>query len=185
MTKRKKLAGKQKEALDTFPAKRARGRPARMPALEIMGRASDFRYCLGQVWDRLWPLLSKAQNEEDVIKAFQEGARPYTQNFVPGLATLTLTVIREPRFPKRREPQIGFLADSLAGVGVVAPRRSRDICQRESAMQRQKSLHRIIRHEFYIECSCGYKGPARDNACRKCGAEIPPSLGGLLGRGLF
>jgi len=147
---------------------------------EIMGRAGNYRWILDQVWDRLWPLLSKALNEEDVIKAFQEGASPYAQNFVPGLATLALIVIREPRFPKRREPQIGFLADSLAGVGVVTPRRSRDICQKERAMQRQKSPHHIIRHEFYIECSCGYKGPARDNACRECGAEIPLSLPWLI-----
>ena len=31
-----------------------------------------------------------------------------------------------------------------------------------------------------IECSCGYQGPARDNACRKCGAEIPLSFEELL-----
>jgi hypothetical protein len=25
---------------------------------------------------------------------------------------------------------------------------------------------------FYVVCSCGFKGAALDNACRKCGAEI-------------
>jgi hypothetical protein len=152
---------------------------------EIVGRAGNFRYCLTQVWDRLWPLLSKAQNEEDVIKAFQEGASPYTKNFMPSLAALTLTVIREPRFPKRREPQANFLADSLAAMGVVTPRRSRDICAQERA--KEKRAHHIIRYEFFVECSCGYKGRSRDHACARCGAKIglasssafSPFLGGM------
>jgi hypothetical protein len=140
-----------------------------------MGRAGHYRIIFGQVWGRLWPLLSKAQNEEDVIKAFQEGASPYTPHFVPALASLTLMVIRERRFPKRREPQINFLADSLAGMGVVRPRRSRDICAQ--ARVKEKRTHHIIRYEFYVECSCSYKGRSYDHACPKCGARINVEVG--------
>ena len=31
-------------------------------------------------------------------------------------------------FPKRRKPRIDFMADSLAGLGTVSARRSRDVC---------------------------------------------------------
>lgn len=113
----------------------------------------------------------KARTEEEVIQAFEKDAC-YTDQF-RHLAPLILKVRNEKKFPKRREPQINFLADSLAGLGLISPRRSRDICDRERAQERKKSKHKIIRREYYIECSCGYKGPARDNACRKCGAELP------------
>ncbi len=52
--------------------------------------------------------------------------------------------------PLRREAQINFLADSLAGRGLVSPRRSRDICAQERATEKRR--HRIIRQEFYVEC---------------------------------
>jgi hypothetical protein len=131
---------------------------------------------LNEVWDRLWPLLVEARTQEDVIRAFEEGASQYTKEFMPALAGLVIEVVHERRFPARREPRINFLADSLAGYGRVRPRRSRDICADERAKEYAKSPYKIIRKEFYVECECGYKGPARDNACKKCRAEIPPSL---------
>jgi len=143
---------------------------------ETYGRAENYRGILDQVWDRLWPALSQAQNEDEVTTAFVEHARPYDREFVPTQATLTLQVLREPMFPKRRKSQVGFLADSLAALGVVSARRSRDICSAERA--KAKRAHHIIRYEYYVECSCGYKGPARDRACRKCGAAILLSLFG-------
>jgi hypothetical protein len=147
-----------------------------MSPSEIRGRADNYRRMLAQVWDPLWLLLAQAQTEEDVIKAFDEGASPYTQHFIPALTGLILEVMRERRFPQRREPRIHFLADSLAARGWIRPRRSRDICADERAKQDNKSPHKIIRKEFYVECECGYKGPAHQDACRKCGAEIPLSL---------
>lgn len=102
------------------------------------------------------------------------------------ISSFLLSVVHDPDFPKRdREARINFLADSLAARGAVTPRTSRDICAKERAKQRSKAQHRILRHEYYVECSCGYKGPARDNACRKCGAEIGFSLNEFMGRGLF
>ena len=138
------------------------------------------RDILDQVWDRLWPLLSNARTEGEVTKAFQDGARPYDQNFVPGLSALTLQVLQEHTLPKRREPLQRFLADSLAGVGVVTPRRSRDICAQQRA--KRKRAHHILRYEFYIECSCGYKGRSNNHACPKCGAKIlfPVSIGSFM-----
>jgi hypothetical protein len=131
------------------------------------------------VWDRLWPLLSSAQTEDEVIKAFQEGASPYDRELMPALASLVLKVVHEAKFPKRREAQINFLADSLAGVGWVTPRRSRNICEQERA--KEKSTHEIIRYEYYVECSCGYKGRSRNHACPKCGAKISFGFGSVFG----
>jgi hypothetical protein len=157
-----------------------RGRPPKIRASEVYGRAENWRGILEQVWDSLWPLLSNAHSNAEVTKAFQDGARPYDQTFVPGLSTLALQVLRESTLPKRRRPLQRFLADSLAGVGVVTPRRSRDICAQERA--KRKSAHRILRYEYYIECSCGYEGHTKNHACPKCGAEIlfPVSIGSFM-----
>ncbi len=183
MLKRKNSPKRPQKTLDTFLEKRGRGRPARAGFSEIRGRADNYRWIFAQVWDRLWPLLAKAKTEEDMIKAFQEGARPYDREFVPALTGLALRVLCERKFPKRREPQVNFLADSLAGVGLVTPRRSRDICEQERAAE--KRAHHIIRYEFYIECSCGYKGRSRDHACRKCGAKVSFGFGLPFGPGLI
>jgi hypothetical protein len=158
-----------------FEAPKRRGRPPTIGVSEVYGKAENLRDNLAEVWDRLWPLLSNARSEGEVTKAFQDGARPYDQNFVPSLSALTLQVLQEPTLPKRREPLQRFLADSLAGVGVVTPRRSRDICAQERA--RRKRAHHILRYEFYVVCSCGYKGHSKNHACPKCGAEILFPLG--------
>ena len=177
MTKGKKSPQKAVAPIDTvWGTKRRRGRPVKMAASEIKGRADNYRWTLGQVWDRLREPLLTAQDEAGVTKAFVEHAQPYEREFVPAIGTLILKVVRERRFPKRRDAQVGFLADSLAGRGAVSPRRSRDICARERAKERARSPYKIIRHEYYVECECGYKGPARDGVCRKCGAQIPLSL---------
>jgi hypothetical protein len=136
---------------------------------------------LAAVWAKLSGPLLEAETEEQVCAAFENGAQPYASELVPRLASDILGLIRDRRFPKRAKAQIGFLADSLGGRPNIEPRTSRDICARERAKEQAESPHKIIRHEFYVECSCGYKGPARDNACRKCGAEIPRSLATVPG----
>lgn len=163
-----------KTVLDTLSESRPRGRRPKVVASEVRGRADNNRWILDQVWERLWPVLSKASNEEEVTRAFQEGADSYHRQFVPGLAKLVLQTLREPTFPQRRKKaQVNFLADSLAGLGNVTPRRSRDICTSERA----KVEHHIIRYEYYIQCSCGYRGSSQDHACPRCGAQIPFVLG--------
>jgi len=174
MAKRKKDAAKPQNPLDTFYGKRGRGRPG-VRASEIAGRSYNYRLIFSQIWDAVGGALLRATTEAEVIQAFEKDGR-YTNEF-RHIGPLILKVRSEKRFPKKREAQIGFLADSLAGLGRISPRRSRDICDAERAKQRKKSKHRILRQEYYVECSCGYKGPALDNACRVCGAEIPLSLG--------
>ncbi len=166
MPKRKKLVSKPKKALDTISGKGRRGRPGVRPS-EIRGRGNNYRIIFGQIWDRLREPLLKATTEEEVTKAFGEYGSLSSQEFVPALSSVILKVIREPKFPKRPESQIGFLADSLAGRGLIRPRTSRDICERE----RKKKVNYIIRRDYYIECTCRCKGPALHGRCPKCGTD--------------
>ncbi len=163
---------KVKKALDPVLLKRGRGRPAKIPRSWVIGRAPNYRRTLSAVWQDLGGPLLAAESREQVVLAFEGYAQPYAANFVPHFAADIFSLIRHRLFPKRAKAQVGFLADSLAGRPEITARRSRDICAEQRAIERGKSPHKILRKEFYIECSCGYKGPARDNACRKCGAEI-------------
>jgi hypothetical protein len=148
-----------------------RGRPAKIQPSWVRGRADNYRWIFDQIWKYVWPGLSKAETQKDVIQTF---ARPEVGSYALELITmadLILRVVRDPKFPKRkREAQINFLADSIGACGTVTPRSSRDICERERA--RIKHAHRILSYEFYVECSCGYKGHSRNHACPKCEATI-------------
>jgi len=178
----KNKPNKPKKGLDTFSQKRPVGRPWRVRASEVAGRSYNLRLQFSQIWDNVGESLIRAQTEEDVLKALDLAGQYWRNQFgsSPGILSLIVSVLHDPKFPKKiRKRQINFLADSLAAWGSVSPRRSRDICAQGRAKERAKSPHKIIRKEFYIECECGYKGPACDNACRKCGAEIPPLLEGF------
>jgi len=176
MPKRKKAAKKGKKALDSFSVKRGRGRPG-VRRSEIRGRGDNYQTIFERIWRDLREPLLKAKTQEEVTRAFEDFGKPYIQQFVPALSSLILKVIHEPRFPKTPGAQIGFLADSLAGLGRTSPRRSRDICEQER--KRQKKEHHIIRQDFYIECTCRYKGPALHGKCPRCGTSelsLPYSL---------
>jgi len=170
MGRRQKAMKSTKIPLDKVSVKPGRGRTAQMPASEIVGRADNYGEILAGLWDSLWPLLQKARTDQDVIDAFEKNPTLDTREFVPNMASLIFRVLNERKFPKRREAQIKFLADSIAGLGYIAPRSSRDICEKERA--KEKRAHHIIRYEVYVECSCGFKGRSRNHACQKCGATV-------------
>jgi len=150
----------------------------------VTGHAENYRVALGSVWSTLSGPLLVANTEDEVTAAFEKYGQPYANNFVPRLAAEILAVIRESAFPQRAKAQVRFLADSLAGMPEVSARRSRDICMEDRQREAAKSPHHILRKEFYVECSCGYKGPALNNACRKCEAEIDFTADILLGGSL-
>jgi hypothetical protein len=185
MTKHKNSVRKIEKTVDVFREKRGRGRPIHARPSEVIGRAENYRKIFQQVWPVLRGPLISAKEAGEVIRAFEEHAQAYAREFVPRFANDILEVMHEPKFPERPQAQINFLADSLAGRPNVEPRTSRDICGKGRAKERSKSPHQIIRKEFYIECSCGYKGPALNDACRKCGAQIshlPEILSGNMFR---
>jgi hypothetical protein len=170
--KPKRARQTDKIALDKVSEKRPRGRPVKIQPSWVRGRADNYRYMFDLFWQHIWPDLSKAETQRDVIQSF---ARPEVGSYALDLirsADLILKVVRDPKFPKReRRAQINFLADSIGAHGQLTPRSSRDVCERERA--RINRVHRILCYEFYIECSCGYKGHSRNHACPKCEAEIP------------
>lgn len=167
MVKWKKATNKANIVLDTFQAKPRRGRRPKVHAGAIWNRARKYRGILGNIWDKVWPRLSTAEIESAVVDAFET---TLTGNEFPQQAALILRLLKDVRFPKRRQAQINYLADSLAALGDVSPRRSRDICVAERA--RAKRTHHILRFEFYVVCSCGYEGHSENHACPKCGASL-------------
>jgi hypothetical protein len=172
MPKRPNPLKAQKKTFDTTPGKRGRGRPRECRYAEILGRAANYRGIFTNIWLKLSGPLLVARSEGEVTQVFKTQAIPYVEEFVPRLAGDILNVIRERKFPKRARAQIKFLANSLAGRPNVEARTSRDICAMGLAEEKARSPHKILRKEFYVECSCGFKGPALNNACRKCGAQI-------------
>jgi hypothetical protein len=113
---------------------------------------------------------------EEVTAAFRQFGEPYAGDFVPRLSSDILLLLNDPDFPQRANPRIKFLARSLAGRPAESFRTARDICEKAAVEDRRKSTHRILRREFYIQCSCGYKGPAFNNGCPKCGTQPQLSL---------
>jgi hypothetical protein len=168
---------------DPFSPKRPRGRPAKIPASTVIGRADNCRYQLKQVWQQLEGPLLAAQTEDEVKAALESHAPAYASSYVPWQVADILALIHDKQFPKDSEARVNFLADSLGGTPNLTFRSSRDVCGRERAKQHAKSPYQILRYEFYVECSCGYKGPARDGACRKCGTEINPFQNMIWGTG--
>jgi hypothetical protein len=145
--------------------KRRRGRPPNIDPSIVVGSADTYRMWLLQFWSKLGPRLLAAQSSEETTRVICENAADVSASLVPH-SELILKIVRDPKFPTvRSASQIHFLADSLGGQGLVKPRRSREIC----AEERSKVRHVIVRREYYIECSCGYKGPALGGACRECG----------------
>lgn len=175
MAKRTKGDNKPKKGLDSLLPKRPRGRPGirRSP---VRKNADHYRMLLSEHWKVVGEPLLQAETPEEVAAAFGEVPEVQRVYLVPSLAELILRIRREPLFPKTREAQIGFLADSLGARGKVSSRRSRDICVEE----RKTMVHWIVRRDFYIKCSCGYKGPALRGACPKCKTDrVHPSAGGF------
>jgi hypothetical protein len=178
MRKRKNVKKTANNPLDRFSGKRGRGRPVTVVPSAVRGRADNWRVSLARFWSDLEAPLLAAQTADDVATAFEK-ALPGNNEFPPH-AQLFFRVLKDPKFPKRKKARINFLADSTAGVGLVTPRRSRDICTEERAVDAER--HQILRYEYWIECSCGYQGVSQGHSCKECGAEIPFPI---LGSGMF
>jgi hypothetical protein len=187
MAQRKKLQTKLRNGLDTFSEnKKRRGRPQRVRPSEVYGRALNYRGTFGLVWDKLAEPLLKSTSEADVVQVFERYAGAYSREFVPALGGLILETVHHARFPKRREPQIKYLADSLAAYGRVTAKRSREIVAKELAKEKAKLKHRIVRREFYIVCSCGYEGPTYKGECpRRHPGQSKLEISEMLSHRLF
>lgn len=180
MRKRKKTSKQRKKGLDRVSRNSPRGRRPSIPGGTVVGRADNFRTALGHIWPNAEKPLLKAKSPAKVARALRLHGEPFADRLIR-YAKSIFDIIHDHDFPKRAKARYQFIADSLGGRPDLTFRSSRDACGRERARLKGKTRHRILRHEFYVECSCGYKGPARDNACRKCGTGIdflPESLAG-------
>jgi hypothetical protein len=184
MRKKKQTRAKKKALDEILPKvaiskKKERGRPRFTEWEWVASRALDLQTQLSYVWFTLESPLLEAKTENEVTNAFKTFANFCAATFVPVFSADILTLLKDEDFPQRADPRTKFLARSLAGrFSAETPltfRSSRDICEKV-AKQKRESRHKILRREFYIECSCGYKGPAFDNACWKCGAQPQLSL---------
>ena len=151
--------------------KKKRGPKPHIRPSEVANRAYDLRLTFQIAGKQIdWAKLLAAQSPEEVVAAFGTMDESYRRKFLYK-PELTFRCLKDPHFPKRdRKAQEEFIADSLAGDGRVSIRRSRDICQEERAKRKRRG--KILRREFYIECSCGYEGPAAHDACPDCGAVV-------------
>jgi hypothetical protein len=146
--------------------KRPRGRPG-VNRTQVLQMADQLRAMLPAFWSKLAPQLMAAESPEDVTTAFKTlGSESF--RYVPHWSELIWKIVNDRRFPGvRGKAQIEFLSDSLGAQGAVTPRRSREICAKERA----KEQHYILRREYFIECTCGYDGPAWKGACPDCGTR--------------
>ncbi len=169
MRKREKGGNNAKIPLDKLSGRRGRGRPPFLPAALVRSCADNYRILLERGWKDLGAPLVAAETEQEVANALRSVPLGYPHE-LSRLAPLMLKVRKDPRFPKRKKAQISFLADSIAGGGAVTPRRSRDICAEQRAADAKR--HVILRYEYWIACSCGYKGCSENHSCKKCGAVL-------------
>jgi hypothetical protein len=171
LAKRRRMKKTPTNALDSVPAKPGRGRRPRVAAYLMLARSQHLRRSIGLVWSDLAPRLFAARSAADVQGAFEsDPIRMAPIGAMPSWYPLIPEIMRERTFPRTRDAQIKFLADSLAGWGEISPRRSRDLCAEARASAARAT--RILRYEFYVVCSCGFTGPSLNHACQKCGAHI-------------
>jgi hypothetical protein len=147
--------------------KRGPGRERRANPHLVLGLANVLRTQFSQAWPILGNQLLDAKSPEEVMSVLKKDGGQIGGLKGLGFSTRVFEIIhRDRKFPcARLKSQIHFLADSLGAEGVVTFRRSREIC----AIERKKVRHRIVRREFYIECTCTYRGPALNGGCPDCG----------------
>jgi hypothetical protein len=166
-----KLGSGQKTANRALTAfVETRGRKRRIHPENVVRAANDLFEILEFCKDQIdWGKLEIAKTEEEAVSGFERVPSPYRERLNLWLAAIPEWA-QEGKFPKTNlERTMRHLADSVAAEGFLTPRRSRDVCLEER--KRQAQLGMILRREFYIECTCTYRGPAKDGGCPRCGTN--------------
>jgi hypothetical protein len=172
-----KLGSGQKTATRALTAfAETRGRKRRSHPENVLRAADDLLKILESCKDQIyWGKLELAKTEEEAASAFECVPSPYRERLNLWLAAIPAWAL-EGKFPKTNlERKMRHLADSIAAEGFLTPRRCRDVCLEERKRQAQFGM--IFRREFYIECTCGYRGPAKGGGCPQCGTKrLSPEL---------
>ena len=157
-------------------SRKRRGPKRHMRPSEVFNRAYDLQLKLKLSEQEIdWDKLVGAKTKADLDEAFKRVPESYRRAFLVR-RSLVVKCVQDPKFPKRdRQARIRFLGESLGSDGRTSLRRSRDICLEERRKEKKQGI--IVRQEFYIECTCGYKGPARNGGCPQCGSKsLSPSV---------
>lgn len=172
-----KLGSGQKTANRALTAsEETQGRKRRIHAENVVRAANDLLKILEGCRDQIdWGKLEIAKTEEESASAFERVPSPYRERLNLWLAAIPEWA-QEGKFPKTNlERKMRHLADSVAAEGFLTPRRCRDVCLEER--KRQAQLGMILRREFYIECTCSYRGPAKGGGCPQCGTyRLSPEI---------
>jgi len=166
-----KLKGAKEGSKSLLTATGKPGRKSQLPPWDVGMRAYDLKMIFETNRQRIdWDKFVSATSEEDLHNAMKN-ADSRARELLLQHPNLLLATLLDKQFPKQsRKAREQFIADSLAAEGRVSIRRSRDVAQsKRSAIHKQG---KIIRREFYIECSCGYEGPAFHDACPHCRAPV-------------
>lgn len=134
-------------------------------------RSENIQQVLKINWGQFGQKLVEAKSLADVQAAVAQHDEMPGAYRLKGAEDLLWHIRQDPAFPtEREEAKAIFIADSFAGGGHVSIRRSRDICGRLRTARKRTTY--ILRYEYWIECSCGYKGRSQDHGCPKCKAAI-------------
>ena len=79
MTKDKKPGKKSDKPIDTFSGKRGRGRPYKIRAAEVTGRAYNYRIIFGRIWKSVGEQLVGAKTEAEILQVLERTA--YKRDF--------------------------------------------------------------------------------------------------------
>lgn len=167
MPKKKKRSKKAQKGVDRFSEKARLGRPRIVGRSEAESRAYDYTLTFEQSWDSVKVALLRAKTESGFKKALEKAPYHVRDKFPPRLFPFIRKIRQDPKFPKTERAQKRFFAESLAGGGRISPRSSRDLC----ADLQKNPIHIIKRRDYYIECTCGYEGPAKYGRCPGCGTS--------------
>lgn len=165
---------KAKPPLTAFQKRRGR-KPILLPE-EVLEHAEFMLKVVASLKDEIaWDKLEAARTEAEAESAITR-VPPFYREILKDRFAAILTWVREGKFPRKNlKRKMHHFADSIAADIFMSPRRSRDICSEER--KRVQNATTLLCREFYIECTCGYRGPARRGSCRRCGTRrLSPGL---------
>ncbi len=170
---------KAKPPLTAFPKPRdPRGRKPVLFPEEVLEHAEFILKVVVSLKDRIaWDKLEVAKTEAEAEAAIARVPLFY-RKILKDRLTAILTWVREGKFPRKNlKRKMHHFANSIAADVFLSPRRSRDLCSEQRRRKRVEKPKMLLCREFYIECTCGYRGPARRGGCRRCGTQkLSPSL---------
>lgn len=151
-----------------------RGRKRVLEPHIVVEHANYILKVVRSLHDRIaWDVLEAARTTAEAESAIAK-VPPFYRKILKERLAAILRWVQEGKFPKKNlERKMRHLADSIAGDVLLSPRRSRDICYEHRKQPESEKVGMILRREFYIECTCGYRGPAARGACARCGTRKP------------